>query len=60
MSWNAWPIRSGTIKRCSHGGKRVGLVVKGTECSTSGPDSQQPHGVSQPSVKGSDALFWCV
>jgi hypothetical protein len=23
-------------------------------------NSQQPHGGSQPSVKGSDALFWCV
>jgi hypothetical protein len=22
--------------------------------------SQQPHGGSQPSVMGSDALFWCV
>jgi hypothetical protein len=22
--------------------------------------SQQPHGGSQPSVKGSDTLFWCV
>jgi hypothetical protein len=27
-----------------------------------GPEfnSQQPHGGSQPSVIGSDALFWCV
>jgi hypothetical protein len=27
-----------------------------------GPEfnSQQPHGGSQPSVMGSDALFWCV
>jgi len=23
-------------------------------------NSQQPHGGSQPSVMGSDALFWCV
>jgi hypothetical protein len=23
-------------------------------------NSQQPHGSSQPSVMGSDALFWCV
>jgi hypothetical protein len=22
--------------------------------------TQQPHGGSQPSVMGSDALFWCV
>jgi hypothetical protein len=27
-----------------------------------GPEfnSQQPHGGSQPSIMGSDALFWCV
>jgi hypothetical protein len=37
-------------------------VVKSTVCSSKGPEfnSQQPHGCSQPSVKGSDALFWCV
>jgi hypothetical protein len=23
-------------------------------------DFQQPHGSSQPSVMGSDVLFWCV
>jgi hypothetical protein len=23
-------------------------------------NSQQPHGGPQPSVMGSDALFWCV
>jgi hypothetical protein len=33
-----------------------------TDCSSRGPEfkSQQPHGGSQPSVMGSDALFWCV
>jgi hypothetical protein len=27
-----------------------------------GPEfnSQQPHGGTQPSIMGSDALFWCV
>jgi hypothetical protein len=32
------------------------------DCSYRGPElnSQQPHGGSQPSVMGSDALFWCV
>ena len=36
--------------------------VKSTDCSSRGPEfnSQQPHGGSQPSVMGSDALFWCV
>jgi hypothetical protein len=34
-------------------------VVKRTDCSSKGPEfnSQQPHGGSQPSVMGSDALF---
>jgi hypothetical protein len=33
-------------------------VVKSTDCSSRGPEfnSQQPHGGSQPSVMGSDAL----
>jgi hypothetical protein len=45
-----------------HQGWRDGLVVKSTGCSFKGPEfkSQQPHGVSQPSVMGSDALLWCV
>jgi hypothetical protein len=43
-------------------GWRNGSVVKSTDCSSRGPkfNSQQPHGVSQPSVMGSDALFRCV
>jgi hypothetical protein len=34
--------------------------VKSTGCSSRGPkfNSQLPHGVSQPSIIGSDALFW--
>jgi len=41
---------------------RDGSVVKSTDCSSRGPEfkSQQPHGGSQPTVMGSDALFWCV
>ena len=37
-----------------------GSTVKSTHCSSRGPEfnSQQPHGSSQPSVMGSDALFW--
>ena len=45
------------------GSWRDGSVVKITDCCSSrGPDfnSQQPHGGSQPSVMGSNALFWCV
>jgi hypothetical protein len=34
--------------------------VRAPDCSSEGPEfkSQQPHGGSQPSVMGSDALFW--
>ena len=41
---------------------RDGSAVKSTDCSSKDPEfkSQQPHGGSQPSVMGSDALFWCV
>jgi hypothetical protein len=37
-------------------------VDKSTNCSYRDPEfnSQQPHDGSQPSVMGSDALFWCV
>jgi hypothetical protein len=38
---------------------RDGSSVKSTDCSSRGPEfnSQRPHGGSQPSVMGSDALF---
>jgi hypothetical protein len=41
---------------------RDGSVVKSNRRSSRGPEfnSQQPHGGSQPSVMGSDALFWCA
>jgi hypothetical protein len=41
------------------GGWRDGSGVKSTGCSSRGPEfnSQQPHGGSQPSIGGSDALF---
>jgi hypothetical protein len=44
------------------GGWRDGSAVKSIDCSSRGPEfnSQQPHCGSQPSVMGSDALFWCV
>jgi hypothetical protein len=39
-----------------------GSAVKSTDCSSKGPEfgSQQPHGGSQPSLTGSDDLFWSV
>ena len=48
------------IKACL--GWRDGSVVKSTDCSSRGPEfnPQQPHGGSQPSVMGANALFWCV
>jgi hypothetical protein len=41
---------------------RGGSPVKSTDCSSRGSEfnSQQPHSSSQPSVMGSDALFWCI
>jgi hypothetical protein len=41
---------------------RDGSVVTNTVCSFRGPEfnSHQPHGGSQPSIMGSDALFWCL
>ena len=52
---------SGRLKS-SRPGWRDGSVVKSTDCSSRGFEfnSQQPHGGSQPSVVGSDVLFWCV
>jgi hypothetical protein len=43
-------------------GWRNSSAVKNTDCCSRGPEfnSQQPHGGSQPSVMGYDALFWCV
>jgi hypothetical protein len=43
-------------------GWRDGSVVKSTVCFSRGPEfnSQQPHGGSQPSVMGSNALFLYV
>jgi hypothetical protein len=50
------------IKKSSIWGWKDDSVVKSTDSSSRGPEfnSQQPHGGSQPSLIGSDALFWCV
>ena len=41
---------------------RDGSAVRSTDSSVRGPEfnTQQPHGGSQPSVMGSDAVFWGV
>jgi hypothetical protein len=48
--------------RVERKGWRDGSVVKSTDCSSRGPEckSRRPHDGTQPSVMGSDALFWCV
>jgi len=55
--WNSWEEEELCVV-----GWRGGSVVRSTDCSSRGPEfkSQQPHGGSQPSVKGSEALFCCV
>jgi hypothetical protein len=47
-------------KEKQKGDRRDGSVIKSTDCSSRGPELQflQPHGGSQPSAMGSDALFW--
>ena len=44
------------------GAGEMSSVVKSTDCPPRGPEfnSKQPHSGSQPSVIGSDTLFWCV
>jgi hypothetical protein len=43
-------------------GWRDDSAVKSTDCYSRGPEfnSQHPHGGSQPSVMGFEALFWSV
>jgi len=50
------------IKKLVNMGWRDGSAVKSTDCSSRGPEfkSQKPHGSSQSSVMGANALFWCV
>jgi hypothetical protein len=64
LGWSARavPLSGGMNESDPHMGWRDGSVVKSTDCSSRGPafNSQQPHGGSQPSVMGSNALFWCV
>jgi hypothetical protein len=46
------------FKKSIDKGARDGSEVKSIDCSSKGPEfnSQQPHGGSQPSVMGSDAV----
>jgi hypothetical protein len=50
------------LKKPNQGWRDDGSEVKSTDCSSRGPEikSQQPHGGSQPSATGPNALFWCV
>jgi hypothetical protein len=49
-------------KKIIAGGLVWGSAGKSTDCSSEGPDLkfQQLHGGSQPIVKRSNTLFWCV
>jgi hypothetical protein len=51
-----------TLSRVSDRGWRDGSMVKTSGCSSKGSEfnSQHPHGGSQPSAMGSDAVFWCA
>jgi hypothetical protein len=55
-------IREERSLRRNQNGWRDGSAVKNTDCSSRGPEfnSQQPHGGSQPSAVGFDALLRCV
>jgi len=50
------------IERSVPGAGEMAQRLRAPNCSSRGPEfnSQQPHGGSQPSVKRSDALFWCI
>jgi hypothetical protein len=50
------------FKETPYGGGIDGSAVKSTNCSSRGPEfnSQPLYGGSQPSIMGSDSLFWCV
>jgi hypothetical protein len=51
-----------TLLRKIYGAGEMAQWVRASDCSSEGPEfkSQQPHGGSQSSVMGSDALFRCV
>jgi hypothetical protein len=69
LAWSAKPVLgypelSSTVLSLKEK-RRAGKMAQQLRALTAlsrGPEfnSQQPHGGSQPSVMGSDALFWCV
>jgi hypothetical protein len=54
--------RDSLLRKRETQGWRDDSAVKSTDCPSRSPEfkSQQPHGGSQPSIMGSDALFWCL
>jgi len=54
-------LRQTTYKEKRRAGE-MAQRLRAPDCSSRGYEfnSQQPHGGSQPSVKRSDALFWCI
>jgi hypothetical protein len=59
-----YPLHSilGDFRKSRGAGEMAQWLRALAACSSRGPEfnSQQPHGGSQPSVMGSDALFWCA
>ena len=60
LRFHLTPIRIGKIKKKKTGAGEMAQWLRTLTAlpSSRGPD-QLPHGVSQPSVMGSDDLFWC-
>jgi len=55
-------IRKVSLKNQIDRAGEMAQRLRAPDCSSRGPEfnSQQPHGGSQPSVMGSDDLFWCI
>jgi hypothetical protein len=49
-------------KKVGEGAGEMAQWLRALNCSSEGPEfkSQQPQGVSQPSIMRSDMLFWCI
>ncbi|EDL92699.1 rCG63222 [Rattus norvegicus] len=65
ISWALSLALPGPVSPVKNAGVRAGEMaqrLRAPDCSSRGHElnSQQPHGGSQPSVKRSDSLFWCI
>jgi hypothetical protein len=57
-----WASQQDSISKQKIGAGEMAQQLRALIALPNGPEfkSQQPHGGSQPSVKRSDAFFWCV